>query len=262
MGDALLVIIPCAVAPLVMYVALRAQRRLGSEAAGWVAAVPTTIPIAVLAVGFQSGSQAAASLTLTAAAHVPAQILFAVTFAALMRRSGVAIGFVAGAFVFLATSVVIAFVPVPIAIAAAVAALVIGPRLLASPIEPAVAQAARSNPNAVLACTAAVVVVAAVIGVVRLAGPLVGGVVAAFPTLSSTITVAIVRSNGRLAGVGVLAGLVRGLPFYFVYLVTVSVLAVPAGIVVATVCGLAVSAATGWILWTTRRDRVGPIVEI
>ncbi len=156
----------------------------------------------------------------------------------------------------------IALVPVSLAIAAAVAALVIGPRLLASPIEPSVAEVVRNRPNALLACAAASVVVTVVIGIVRLAGPLIGGVVAAFPTLSSTITVALARSNGKMAGVGTLAGLVRGLPFYFAYLITVSVLAVPAGIVVASVCGLAISAATGWMLWIARRDRVGPIVEI
>ncbi len=94
--DGLLVIIPAAVAPLVMYAALRAQRRLGASAAGWVAAVPTTIPIAVLAVGIQSGSQVAALVTLTAAAHVPAQILFAVSFAAVMKRSGIVLGFTVG----------------------------------------------------------------------------------------------------------------------------------------------------------------------
>jgi len=36
---------------------------------------------------------------------------------------------------------------------------------------------------------------------------------------------------------------------------------VPIGIIVASMSGLAASAATGWILWTTRRERVAPIAE-
>src|SRR5205814_9568091 len=101
-----------------MYVALGAQRRLGSEAAGWIAAIPTTVPIAVLAVGLQTGNDAASQLTLSAASHVPAQILYAVCFAAMMRRGGMLAGFLLAAAAFAAASLVIYLLPVPLAIAA------------------------------------------------------------------------------------------------------------------------------------------------
>ena len=263
MNDAALALVPIVLAPIVMYVALRAQRRLGSEAAGWVAAIPTTVPIAVLAVAVQSGNDSAAQLTLSAASHVPAQILYALCFAAMMRRSGMIAGFVAATAAFVAASAVIYVLPVPVAMGAALVALLVGPRLLTSPVRPEIVEdAEQRGPNALLACTAAAVVVAAILAVVRATGPVVGGTIAAFPTLSTTIAVTIARSNGRDAGIGALAGLVRGLPCYFVYLVSVAILAVPLGAFLATVIGLVLSAATGWTLWVLRRDRIRPVVEV
>lgn len=265
MNGVLLTLVPIVLAPIVMYVAIRAQRRLGSEAAGWVAAIPTTVPIAVLAVGLQSGDAAASTLTLSAASHVPAQICFALCFAAGLRRFGIAAGLAAATVAFVAASLVIAYLPPVVAIAAAVVALMIGPRLAVSPLEPAVVEAIDAGPrgpNAVAACSAAAVVVAAVISVVRIAGPVIGGVIAAFPTLSSTITVAITRSNGRNAGIATLTGLVRGLPCYFAYLASVTLLAVPLGALTATLIGLAVSGVTGWALWVLRRDRIRALAEV
>jgi hypothetical protein len=260
---ALLTVVPIVLAPIVMYVAIRAQRRLGAEAAGWVAAIPTTVPIAVLAVGLQSGNDAAAQLTLSAASHVPAQILYATCFAAMWRRNGTIAGFAAAATAFVAASLVIYVLPNPVAIAAAVVALIVGPRLLESPVRPEVVEEAEQRgPNPVLACSAAAIVVSTILAVVHVTGPLVGGTIAAFPTLSTTIAVTIARSNGRDAGIGALAGLVRGLPCYFAYLMCVAVLAVPIGSVLATVVGFAVSAIVGWTLWVLRRDRVRPVVEV
>jgi hypothetical protein len=144
---ALLIVVPILIAPVVMYTALRAQRRLGSEAAGWIAAIPTTVPIAVLAVGLQTGDQSASTLTLSAASHVPAQICFAICFAAGMRRYGIAPGFALGAAAFVGVSLVIAFVPVSVSIAAAVVALAIGPRLLTSPVAPELVEHEQSGPT-------------------------------------------------------------------------------------------------------------------
>jgi len=260
---ALLTLVPIVLAPIVMYVALRAQRKLGAEAAGWVAAIPTTVPIAVIAVGLQSGNSAAAALTLSAASHVPAQIAYAVCFAAGMRRTSIPVSFIAATAAFLGASLIINFVPVQVAVAAALVALVIGPRLLISPVRPEVVEdAEQRGPSPLLACTAAAIVVAAIVSVVRIVGPVVGGVIAAFPTLSTTIALAITRSNGRNAGIGALAGLVRGLPCYFAYLMSVALLAASLGTILATVVGLLVSAATGWTLWILRRDRLRPVVEV
>ena len=54
----------------------------GPSAAGWLAAIPTTLPIGILAVAAELGDQAGAAMALSAAAHVGAQVAFAVTLRA------------------------------------------------------------------------------------------------------------------------------------------------------------------------------------
>jgi hypothetical protein len=61
----------------------------------------------------------------------------------------------------------------------------------------------------------------------RLAGPEIAGALAAFPTMSTTLTVAVVTVDGPVAGAHALAGLVRSLPCYLAFCVVI-VLAAPA----------------------------------
>ena len=83
-------------APAVMAVATLIERRLGAAAAGWVAALPVSFAVAVVAVTLDAGAGTASAMALSAAAHVPAQIVFAVTFACVLAHRGLIAGAGAG----------------------------------------------------------------------------------------------------------------------------------------------------------------------
>ena len=92
-----MVFVSLLIAPVVMVAAALAERRLGPSAAGWVAALPVSFGVAMVAVALDSGDGPAATMALGAAAHVPAQVALAVVFAAVLMRSGLLAGLAAGA---------------------------------------------------------------------------------------------------------------------------------------------------------------------
>src|SRR5439155_9051055 len=121
---------------------------------------------------------------LSAATHVPAQVLFAAAFAAVLRRRGVVLGGAAAMLVYVASAVVLARVADVAAIVAAVPLLALVPRLIAAP-PPRLGSARPWSTTAMTGAAASIVVGAAVL-TSRLAGPVVAGAVVAFPTVSTT----------------------------------------------------------------------------
>jgi hypothetical protein len=212
------------ITPLVMAAAAHTERQLGPSAAGWVAALPVSFAIAVVAVAVDAGDGSARTMALSAAAHVPAQVVFAVVFAALLTRRGLLLGGAAGALAYLACSVVLAGVPALLAVVAAVPALALAPRLITSS-RPRVS-ASRQRATAVMTCVAGPLVVGTALLTIRYAGPVAAGAAAAFPTISTTLAVAVVMRDGRPAGAHALVGLVRSLPCYLTFCLVV-VLAAP-----------------------------------
>jgi hypothetical protein len=96
-------------------------------------------------------------------------------------------------------------------------------------------------------CAAVTAVVAGTLLAGRVAGPQLAGAVAAFPTVSLTLTAAIVTRDGRPAGAHALTGLVRSLPCYLAFATAVAVTAPALGaaaIPVALLAGLATAGAT------------------
>jgi hypothetical protein len=59
----------------------------------------------------------------------------------------------------------------------------------------------------------------------RAAGPVAGGVAAAFPTMSGTLAVAVTAQGSRSGGADVLTGLVRSLPCFFAFALTIAICA-------------------------------------
>ncbi len=248
-------LLPALTAPVVMLLALQAQRRLGPEAAGLVGALPMTMPIAVLAVAASLGDPGASAFALAAATHVPAQVVFGVVFAAVMRRRGPLRGLAAGVASFAAASWAISFIPTPEAVILAVPALAAGPVLLGRWRGDRSAVAAK-RPGSVLTCAAGALVVAAVLGSVRLGGPVAGGLFAALPALSATLAIAVARSSGQHAGADAASGMVRGLPVYFAFVLATGLLASTIGTLPAVATGLSASVAIGVVTW--RRDSGRP----
>ncbi|MBM2616530.1 hypothetical protein JIG36_13280 [Actinoplanes sp. LDG1-06] len=231
-----MLLVPLLIAPAVMVAVAFVERRLGPSAAGWTAALPVSLAVSVVAVAVDMTPQAAASLALSAATHVPAQVAFAVVSAHVLRRRGLTSGLNAGALAYVAGS----FLPGPVALALAVVALVAGPRLMptARPLRPA----PRHWSSTVLTCLSATAMVGTVMLCARLADPIFAGGVAAFPTMCATVTVVAVTRDGPAAGAQTLTGLVRSLPCYLAFCLVVALSAPLTGVASA---GLGLLAALG-----------------
>jgi hypothetical protein len=233
-------------APAVMAAASTIERRLGATAAGWAAALPVSFAVAVVAVTLEVGTGPARALALSAATHVPAQVAFAVTFAGVLTRRGLILGAAAGTLAYVACSIVLADAPDALMVAAAIPALALAPRVMTD--ERARPGSARRWPATVVTCAAASAIVGAAIVTTRLAGPETAGAVAAFPTLSTALAVAVVTRDGASAGAHALAGLVRSLPCYLAFCLVV-VLAAPSFGVAAIALGLLACGPAAWTTW-------------
>jgi hypothetical protein len=196
-------------APAVMLLLSLIERRFGPAAAGWLAAAPITLAIAVLG----TGPEVAAS----AAAHVPAQVAFAVVLG--RRNLLLAIG----------AYVVVSFIPYGVVLA--VPALIVGMRALPEPAteppEPA---------GVVLRAVVATLVVAAILTAARVSGPGLAGAIAAFPALSTVLALTSDPAH-------TLRGLLNGLAGYFAFAATVGFLvpSVPVGLAACAVMWVALS---------------------
>jgi hypothetical protein len=204
------------------------ERRLGPSAAGWVAALPVAFAVAVLAVTVDSGPGPASTMALSAATHVPAQVVFGVVFAAVLLRRGLILGVAAGALAYVACSVALADVPAALAVTGAIPVLALAPRLMAGG-RPGPGSPRRWRTTA-LTCAAASAIVGAAVATSRVAGPEAAGAVAAFPTMCTILAVAVVTRDGPLPGAHALTGLVRSLPCYLTFCLVVALTAPSAGL--------------------------------
>jgi hypothetical protein len=239
-------LVPLVSAPTVVALAGAAERRFGSSAAGWTSAIPTTLPVAILGVAAELGDRAGATLALSAAAHVGAQVAFAVVFALMLGRFGVLVSLAAGAATFAALSVVLHPVPAPLAAALAVPALLLAPRLLPGHSGPG---KRRSRRDTALASAVALTFVSVVLLTAQRAGPAAAGAIGAFPALSTSLALVIARETGAPAAAAMLQGMIRGLPGYLAFCLTVTVLAPACGTPVAVAAAACACLAVGAITW-------------
>jgi hypothetical protein len=247
-------LLPVVLAPSVIVAISLAERRFGPAVAGRLNAVPLSIALAVLGVAADRGARAGAEVAEAAAAHVPAQVAFALAFTGVLARgvhaavrppARVAAGLLAGAAAFAALSLVIATLPAGVAIAAALPALALGRYAL-----DAGERVAHDRDGGVgeLAARAvvALIFILAVLAAVRAAGPGLGGAIAAFPALTATLALMIGRARGPEAVAHLLAGVVHGLTGYLAFCVALAFTAPGLGLaaapLAAAACALAYAA--------------------
>lgn len=258
-----MLVVPLTIAPLVLAIAALVERRLGSSAAGWVVALPVVVVIAIAAVDRDAGPRAAAGLALGAAGHVSAQVVLALLAATVLLRRGLLLGLVAGVAGYVAWSLLVGLLPVAATVLVSVAALAVGPRLL--PSVPPRAAPARPWWTTVITCLSGSVLVGVALLASRLTEPHLAGAVTAFPAVSLTLAVVVVCRNGRVAGVQVLDGLVRGLPCYLAFCLAAGVAAPRAGSL-AVPLGLLAALATAFVAWrgvtVLRPQRAAPLAEV
>jgi hypothetical protein len=233
-------------APALMATAALIGRRLGPSAAGWVVALPVSFAVAVVAVTLDAGARTASAMALSAGAHVPAQIAFAVVFAGALSRRGLLAGASGGTLAYVACGVALMDVPDALVLVGAVPALAFAPRLM--PVgSPRPASQTRWQATA-LTCAVSCVIVGAAVLTSGVVGPHAAGAVLAFPTMSTTLAVVLVTRDGPLAGAHALAGLVRSLPCYLVFSVVI-VLATPTLGLAAIGLAVATCVAAGRATW-------------
>lgn len=241
-----------------MLVAAAVERRRGSSAAGWIAALPVGFVLAILAVTLDQGTSNAAVLALSAGAHVVAQIAFAIAVAHTVLRHRLVTAMLTGVAAYVGTSLITMTLPPAVMVLAALPLLALAPR--AMPATGAIPAARRSATSTVVSCAAGATIVLAAIVVSRLLGPVAGGVVTAFPTMSAALAVLVGMRGRHAATVAALTGLVRSLPCYVVLAVTVSVLSPAIGALSIPVALLA-SLATAYLTWT-QVSRSRPVTQL
>jgi hypothetical protein len=235
------------IAPALMAVATAVERRLGSSAAGWVAALPVSLAVAVVAVAADSGVAHASALALSAGAHVFAQVLFGLVFAAAAVRRGLVLGGAAGTVAYLLSSLALAHVPDLLAISVAIPALIAAPRLI--PARPPVVGSPTGWTRIATNCAASMVIVAAAVVTARLAGPVIAGAVTAFPIMSTALAVMIGIRRNSSAAASALLGLVRSLPCYLTFSVVFTLLRPTLGLS-AIALALLACLAVAHLTWT------------
>ena len=223
-SDAESVLLVAAVlAPLLMLLATSVERRLGPAAGGWTTALPVGFAVTLVAMALTAGPATAGTVAASAAGHVPAQVVFGLLFGAVLTRWGLLAGGVAGTLGYLAASVALGRLPEHVAVLLALTALAGGTRLV-TPGRPR-ASRARKPSITVLVCLSAAAVVLGSTLASRACGPVIGGAVAAFPTMSGTLAVAVTAEGSRREGADVLTGLVRSLPCFFTFALTLAICA-------------------------------------
>lgn len=247
--DAHALVIPALVTPVVLYAAVVAQRHAGPGAGGVVATFPTQLAISSLVVGFTLGDATAARLALAAATYLPAQVAYGLAVAAGMRRQGVSLALIAGFSAYAVVALPTSHLPAALACVAGVIAVGIGTRLHQAHTTVRPSGAGIVHPVAWLTVTVGTLVVLVVVVLVHVAGPRAGAIVSAVPAVSTTLAVALSRTQGRAVAAQTMAGLNRGLLSYFAFGVTLAVLATRITTMGASAIGLVVSGFVSLMAW-------------
>ena len=223
-----MLLLAAALGSLLMLLATSVERRLGPVAGGWTTALPLGFAVTLATVALTAGPATAGTVAASAACHVPAQVIFGLLFGAALARWGLLAGGAAGTLGYLAATLALDRLPHDTALLLAVTALAGGTRLVNS--ENPRASRSRRPSATILVCLSAAAAVLGSTLASQACGPVIGGAVAAFPTMSGTLAVAVTAQASRREGADVLTGLVRSLPCFFTFALTIATCALHLGL--------------------------------
>lgn len=246
--------IPALVTPLVLAVAMLAQRVGGAAAAGLVASLPLQAAVGALGVASGSGDRAVAQFAIAAATFLPAQIAYGLAFTLGMRLGGFRPALGAGVAAYSAAVVAIGEVPSRVSIVVGVVAVALAQRFVASPSSASSEPAAARNDVVVVAL--GTLGVLAVVVLVQVAGPAAGAFMAALPVVTPLLAFFLARAHGREAGSATMAGMVRGLPMSLAFVASLAFLSEALGTTIAVAVGLSLSLGVAGALWQRSKPRV------
>ena len=197
----------------------------------------------------------ASRVAVSAADHVPAQVAFALIFAAALVRWGLVAGGITGVLAYVIASAALSQLPQYAAITLGVTALAAGALLL--PHQPAHKPRPRKPPVTIAICLSAAVAVLTATLASRVAGPALGGAVAGFPATTTTLAIFIAVQGERSHAANVAFGLISSLPCFMAFALVVVAAAPRLGLVsvpLAAIAALAVAAFT-WRQMNARLTR-------
>lgn len=241
-------IAPAVVTPIVLYIAMVAQRVAGPVSAGLVASLPLQSAIGALGVSMTSGDQAVADFSIVAATYIGAQVAYALGFFHAMRRKGFLAAVTAGMVSYSLAIFTIQHIPTAVAIACGLVSLVVGPRLIHMDADE-VAALPPSESNSGIVVGIGTLGVVSVILLVGFAGPTAGAFMAAVPVITPILAYFLSRDSGPAAGAQTMVGLVRGLPMYSAFSITLALLAKPLGTETTVGIGMAICFAIAAVIW-------------
>jgi hypothetical protein len=242
--------------PLLIGAASLAGQRWGAAVGGWLVGIPfTSGPIAFF-LALDHGASFAASASVGMLVGTISQALFCLAYARTSARLRWPAAFGAGTLGFAAGTVVLWPLEAPAAtafvltVAALVVALVLMPR---DPSEPKVSgegEAPRWDLPARM--VVATVFVLSLTAAAPLLGPYLSGLLSPFPLFGAILAVFTHRSQGSIAAIGLLRGLLFGLfapvGFFLALAVLIEGLGIGLGFAAATATALAFQGATLWLL--------------
>lgn len=119
--------------------------------------------------------------------------------------------------------------------------------------------------TSLMTCAGTATIVGSAVLATHLAGPTTAGAIAAFPTMSTLLTISITRHGGVGAGAHALGGLVRSLPCYLTFCLAIAFLTPLVGLLAVPV-GLLLCAGAAGVAWRAvptddpgRRSHTAPV---
>jgi hypothetical protein len=222
--------------PLLIASASLAGRRWGALLSGWLIALPLTSGPIALFIALDLGAAAGAQAATGALVGATAQVAFAAAYARGSRRWGWLGSLIAASAGFIVATVVLAaLLPAdpPLLYLVALASIGAGLLLLATPRPDAALGVVRPGrwdiPARAVVATALVL---AISGVAPIIGGHVAGVIATYPVYISVLTSFAHRLAGPAQAIGVVRGLLLGLPGFSTFFLVVAT-ALPAWPVLA-----------------------------
>jgi hypothetical protein len=206
-----LLLLKLTITPAVIALATIVARRFGAAFGGWLIGLPFTNGPAALFLTLEHGPAFTAHVARGFIAGISGEVAFVLTYVALVRRGGGWLpALAAGSIAYGAVGSVLASASdsAPLLLACALAALLLGLRLVPQGAAVACPPAQWELPVRMVLATTLVVTVTAFASAV---GPGLSGVATTFPLMSSLLAVCVHRANGPAAAIAVYRGLLAGL---------------------------------------------------
>jgi hypothetical protein len=250
-------------APLLVAVSILAGRRWGERVSGLVSSFPAVVGPVLLIAAKEHGASFTASTADGTLFGLATLAVFMVTYAKLAGRVHWSVSLTSAWVTAVAVGIPIRWLAGYLGFPAGLLVSTISLYAAYAAMPPGIAPPARAQPEGGGAqeIMLQMGLTAALVGGLAVAaaqlGPTVGGILAGLPVLASVLAVRIHRRDGRAAVVGLLRGMLKGMPSFVGFCAVVALLITPVG----TAWAFSVAAVVAIALQITALDR-GVLVRV